>query len=328
MLEQIVGEFPQTGLSLAFGYGSGVIKQAGVQCQDNNLIDIIFVVNNSTNWHQENLKRNHRHYSSLRYASAQQITQIQRRNACVYFNPYATVKDVIIKYGVIEEEDLVRDLSEWDCLYIAGRLHKPVQFVQGICDKNERLRACLRFNRESAIRAATLQLPETFGSTQLYQTITGLSYHGDLRMLFGENVNKIDNIVSKQTDLFDEIYLPILKTSHHFKDIVKWDGSRRVFVQDVSPKVIAKNLKLLPGRVRNKIFENYRQEARTIECDIALESLSKNMNCDKIVAGAIAAIVRNSTTAQTIKGIFTAGVFKSIRYSRQKLTKSILSRLT
>lgn len=35
-------------------------------------------------------------------------------------------KERVIKYGVISMDQLKRDLREWDSLYVAGRLQKPV----------------------------------------------------------------------------------------------------------------------------------------------------------------------------------------------------------
>ena len=35
----------------------------------------------------------------------------------------------LAKYGVIETRDVLRDLEEWDTLYVSGRLHKPTAFL-------------------------------------------------------------------------------------------------------------------------------------------------------------------------------------------------------
>lgn len=43
------------------------------------------------------------------------------------------------------------------------------------------------------------------------QTIAGLSYTGDFRMVFGENPNKVANIVLKSLDHFHSLYSPVLE---------------------------------------------------------------------------------------------------------------------
>lgn len=331
MLEQITSHnFPQIGVALTFGYGSKVVKQGGNASNCNDLVDIIFVVDDSKKWHADNLRRNNQHYSALRYMpdNVDRIASIQEDlGARIYYNPYVQIAGLTIKYGVIKTDHLIDDLQNWNDLYVAGRLQKPVEFLVNTFDKNERLRMALRFNKESAIRAALLQLPETFEPTQLYRTITGLSYHGDPRMIFGEDKSKIENIVSRQIDRFDKLYLPIIKMSQSFKESVHFNDSKRVLTQDVSTISLFKNLKLLPKNVQRKVCEIHGRETRTYECDIVLSSLSRNIDCDKIIAQAIASIVRRSSLTQSVKGLFTAGLLKSIKYSNRKLMKSLVSRI-
>lgn len=328
LLDQIKHHFPRTGVSLMFGYGSKVIKQNRANSSD-DLLDIIIAVDDSTQWHRENIEINKHHYSLSFPATAKRVAWLQEEfGARVYFNPYINVGNLSIKYGVIKTDHLVRDLTHWDKLYIAGRLHKPVEFLINTCEKNEVMKEALRFNKESALRAALLQLPEKFDQSSLYRTITALSYHGDIRMLFGEDRNKINNIVEAQSERFDQLYLPIIKMSPNFKDVVHWSESCRKFSQDHSPKTLLRHLKLLPQTLRRSVCEIHRLESRAHESDIVLSSLSKNINCDRIVAQALMSIVRRSSTAQTIKGLITAGIFKSIRYGQRKIIKSLTSRFS
>lgn len=326
----ILHNFPQTGLSLAFGYGSRVIRQGGSVSNNDDLVDLIFVVDDTNQWHSENLSRNNQHYSGLKYLwdNANTITRIQENHgAKMYFNPYVEIGNISIKYGVIKTNHLIDDLTNWEHLYAAGRLHKPVELLVKTFDNNDKLKAALRFNKENAIRAALLQLPENFDTIQLYKVITGLSYHGDLRMIFSEDKNKIDNIVLNQVDRFDQLYIPVMRMSHTFKDNVHWHEGKRSFTQNVSHSNIYANLMSLPLNLRRTICDIYSRDARSVECEVILSSLSRNIQCDKIVAGAIAAIIRKSSLTQSLKGLVTAGLLKSLRYSQRKLYKSFVSRV-
>ena len=330
MLSNITSNhFPQLGVSLVFGYGSRVIKQDGNQSSGSDLVDIIFAVDNPKQWHNENLIRNNQHYSILSRISQahERIANLQENyGARVYFNPYVRIGSLTVKYGVIKTDHLIQDLLEWTDLYVAGRLHKPVEFIVNTCDKNEQLRSALRFNKESAIRAALLQLPESFEPSQLYKTITSLSYNGDPRMWFGEDKNKVGNIVTKQMDRFDQLYLPIIRMSPAFRESVHFNETKRVLSQDCSPNVIFRNLKSLPKNVRRRLCETYGRQARTFECDVVLSSLSRNINCDKVLAKVLASIVLRSSSSQSVKGLLTAGLLKSLKYSQRKLIKSFMSR--
>lgn len=323
--ELILNNFPQTKVDLIFGYGSRVIKQGGYN-QSSDLIDIIISVDDPMQWHQENLARNQQHYSFIRYlpSSIDIIKKTQEQfGAKIYFNPYVRLGNYSLKYGVIKTSHLIDDLLDWKNLYIAGRLHKPVEFLVNTCDRNELLKNSLRINKESALRAAILQLPETFTALQLYKTIAGLSYKGDFRMIFGEDINKIDNIVSTQVDRFDQMYLPLLKII----PTLHWNESKKIYIQDLSSTSVLRHLRLLPKEVRRSICEIHSVTARTLESEALLKSAAYSINCDKLVARSLSTIVRRSSLTQSLKGLITAGLVKSLKYSQRKLYKSFVSRI-
>lgn len=331
LLSRLVTEhFPKSGLSLAFGYGSRITKQTNSSHYPDDLVDLIFAVDNPLEWHTDNLKNNKAHYSFLRYFpdAAAAITTIQENyGAAMYFNPYVELDQrLLIKYGTIKTSHLIGDLTNWDHLYVAGRLHKPVEFIVNSCDKNETLRAAFKFNKESALRAALLQLPEIFNPQQLYEMITGLSYRGDPRMIFGEDRDKIRNIVGSQIDRFQQLYLPMIKLHPSFKECITWSESKQQFSQELTSSTVLRHLKALPSSARRKVCELHESEARSLDADAILTSASRSLNCDQLVGRALASIVRRSSLSQSFKGLMTAGLAKSIKYSQRKLLKSISSR--
>jgi translocator assembly and maintenance protein 41 len=69
---------------------------------------------------------------------------------------------------------------EWETLYVAGRLHKPVNVLEVDAGRQE-LDEALRSNLASAVSAALLGLPASFAERDLYLAIANISYTGDLR---------------------------------------------------------------------------------------------------------------------------------------------------
>lgn len=145
-----------------------------------------------------------------------------------------------IKYGVTTVDNLCSDLLNWNTLYLAGRMHKPIRIIKD----DPRVRLAQQVNLTSAIRAALLTLPEKFSETELFERIAGVSYSGDIRMLLpAENRNKVGNIVQKQGPQFKELYYRLVTGLPG----VYWRNHCTSIVQDTSPSARLAHLRKLPS---------------------------------------------------------------------------------
>jgi hypothetical protein len=148
----IHGHNDQQHISFAFGYGSGVLKQQqdlSKTTTNQNQIDLVLAVNNSFKFHEANLKMNGHHYSFLRHLGVSTITRMQEtRGARIYFNPYVKFDNdanTLYKYGIISRQHLIRDLLDWETLYVAGRLQVKKQcgfFFSNNCSFEIFVEAC------------------------------------------------------------------------------------------------------------------------------------------------------------------------------------------
>lgn len=153
------------------------------------MIDFIFGVSHAQHWHSLNLLYNKGHYSFLKHFGSYFISYLQQNTgANVYYNPYIQINDMvfsyintqipnfskIIKYGVITIDDLCKELTEWNTLYLSGRMHKPIKILRD----EPRVKIAYNINLIAALRLAMLLLPEKFSEHELYSTISKISYIG------------------------------------------------------------------------------------------------------------------------------------------------------
>lgn len=58
------------------------------------MTDFVFIVDNCFEWHQENMKQNSSHYSSLRYGGPKLVSKVQEHlGAYVYYNTLIPIDD-------------------------------------------------------------------------------------------------------------------------------------------------------------------------------------------------------------------------------------------
>lgn len=325
-MKQLLVGFPKN-IKFCFAYGSGAFKQK-TSDPSKNMLDLIFVVNNSSKWHAENMLMNPHHYAQpLRLFGSNIISKFQETcGAKLYYNTLIKTNDNrLIKYGVVTEVDIVEDLLDWNFMYLAGRLHKPVEILIEP-DDNSQLRTALVQNLQSAVHAALLLLPENFTELDFYKKITGLSYNGDFRMKFGEDKSKIDNIVAPQIVNFRDTYSSILKNFDNYIEIPKRNDPTIMCRQDTSPIAKIFHLNQLPRVPQIELVRMWKHDSRFKDAEDCLRVIAHDPECSAILQNVFEKIVWKSSVSQSLKGIATAGIGKSLKYSADKIIKMIKSK--
>lgn len=315
LAQRILQRFPHK-LTYCFAYGSGVKQQKGYdeKAQKDAMIDLVLCVDDAYEFHEANLKQNPRDYSWMRFLGKKAIGEYQGYAAGVYCNTLIPLDEhVTIKYGVITTERLCDDLYHWPNLYIAGRLHKPVETL--LKPKNPEIDADLTKNFENVLHAALLMLPTQFSYFELFHSIAFCSYVGDFRMFFGEKKDKVKNIVEPQLDAFLNLYAPHLKKMSHLVQVPDLTRvSDQKIEQNKLPETVLHHLNALPTAVQQQLSE-MKIHPKHIVCMTAEEQ-------SDVVKGAIAGINWVNSINQSAKNIPTAGIIKSLRYSGRKILKS------
>ncbi|CAI6322903.1 unnamed protein product [Periconia digitata] len=367
-LRGILRQFPP--ITYAFAYGSGVFPQSDAtasrithsphpnppeailkwQKGGGKMIDFVLAARYSSHFHSLNLREHRDHYSFLGSLGSGAVSHVQKYGAGVYFNPYITVNGTMIKYAVVDMNILQRDLLDWDTMYLAGRLHKPVK----ILFEEPNIRVANQRNLLSAIRCSLLLLPETFTEKQLYSTITGLSYQGDPRMTYGsENPKKISNIVNHQLRNFRLLYHDLIMSLPNIEYVdgksishSDWMDDTELDLklkQDLDIERRANMVRRLPKSFREKVYFQF-QRKFAIPGREFKEMLEASKNEDekgytkpvgshfdrRIVAEkdlpeqvtrAINQTVAWPAAVQSAKGVLTAGPYRALRYLQEKREK-------
>jgi translocator assembly and maintenance protein 41 len=300
-------------ISVSIGYGSGVLPQSGYEKDAKNdeekQIDFIHIVESNEKFHETNVRQFPQHYSVRNLGLIKLI-----QGDGIYFNPFVRLNSQLIKYGVISRRSSVIDLTEWSSLYFAGRLQKPVNFIK---DDDIMIKFLNQYNLKNAMSLSMILLNDldTFTERQLYEQITSLSYLGDFRMAIGgENPKKVGNIVEKQFSHFKQLYDPIL---HYFIQrnilIIMENGENRVFKSNLNTNNKIKLISTFPLQFRSQLYQLYREKS--------IKEIAKDKNLGKNLIKIVSSTIRVSSLKQMIRGVFTAGLFNSIKYAWAKNRK-------
>ncbi|KAF5099121.1 hypothetical protein D0Z00_001785 [Geotrichum galactomycetum] len=326
-------------IKYAFAYGSGVFSQGKPVDASQRQVDLIFGVSYTEHWHSLNMRQNPHHYSGLRHLGSGAISMIQDNfGAGFYFNPYVEIDGIKIKYGVVNMDTMLTDLHKWNSLFVAGRLQKPVKILRD----EPRVRFVNQSNLISALRTALLILPETFSELDLYKTIAGISYRGDPRMALGENPNKVNNIVNNQFLNFRNLYTPLLDVlpnvtmahSSAFK-LENTEIPVASMKQDMDPVRRGNMVYRLPLEFRQNLYVRYQSKLESsglVESKYSYnlhgtlfdQEIAADPNLSVNVSKAIRSTVFGPSLGESIKGVFTAGVGRTLRYAFDKLQKNNL----
>ena len=276
------------------GYGSGVKNQEGYTDDIKRQIDLILTVNDIYEFHKLNFKKYPNIYSNIGIKLIKHVNSI---GTDINYVSNIDYKNNTYKIGVINKNDLSKDLITWDNMYMAGRCQKPISTLK-IRDKvkNE-----IIYNRLNALKIALLlNHNKTITEQELYETICSLSYIGDIRMtMHCENPDKIKNIVNGSKIEFREIYNEV---------------NDNLF--DIKNNIISTNT----DKILNSILDIP---------DSLLKYLHKHMDLNNINIDELNNNIINylkitnfkSSIAQTIKSIIINGTEKSLNYLKEKRKK-------
>ena len=216
-------------------------------------------------------------------------------------------------------------------------MHKPVRVLRPIPVD---LKPLMGANLRAALSAALLLLPARFNEHELFGTVCGLSYSGDVRMGLGENHDKPGNIASGQRGALSTLYERLLAgqsltlipgdagTDVPWRQQLVCLPARRELLVSLPSNVQVSLLSTL-GR-QTEAFGDNGASMRTDVTDKVGDALAllwresandeeANARLSTALRHSLDRIVRRASMVQTAKGILTAGLSTSFTYALRKM---------
>ena len=297
-IKKFVGTLPKT-ISVK-AYGSSIAYQAGYKATEKKQVDLIVIVDDIKRFYEENLKLNKYMYGltpRLYFRHAKEKSLKKGAGICYTADiPYGIDS---FKMGVIEKEDVLDDLLNWKTYYIAGRFQKEMKTIQ----EDKEIEEANEINKRNALTIALILLEDENPTLmKLYETICSLSYMGDSRKNFkAEDPRKVQKLASGSKEHFDREYTA--KT-----DLFTVNKDDTI---TIDYKKVLKRIEELPENLKIKI-------ADSIDGRLSEEKLPE---IRRAIVEYLTTIIKKSSMAQTLKGVKTTGLYKSLKYAIAKLKK-------
>lgn len=296
----LIREFLQTHPQViaAYGYGSGVIPQAGSNPNDKKEIDLILIVEDILEYFKENLEINPQEFTktSQKYFKDATKTKLEKGTPIVYLS-HLPFKNSYFKTGVISKEKLLSSCLERTSSFVPFRLEKPCAKIE--C-KEQEIENAIIYDRQMTLLLCLLML--TKDENTIYDLITkicSISYLGDFRVKIKcEDPNKIKNLVNRQLDYFIEDYMMV--NANYFTT----NGSNI----EVNYDRINEDLHLLPNVIKNILKFHYIKEE-----DLPIVS--------KIITEYFTNESRKESFPQAVKGLQTVCFQTAFTYAFRKFKK-------
>jgi translocator assembly and maintenance protein 41 len=142
-------------------------------------------------------------------------------------------------------------------------------------------------------------------------------------ILPAESRGKIGNIVRKQGGQFKELYQRLvvgLPGTH-------WPGHQKEIQQDTSPRARSYHLRKLPQGLRVRVQQRFAEKGvgeelmKEDESAYWMKLAGEEEVLQNVLREETGRIVRAPATVQSLKGVVTVGVGKSLKYSSAKIGK-------
>lgn len=294
-------------------YGSAAFKQIGYSKEEiqSSKLDCIIAVPDMKNWQKEHQERHPEDFPMIAHLIGSNIRSRLQDKKTWFVHTELPTQDGHhqrkIKVGIIEESALVEDLSMWSQFYIAGRMQKPSY----LAESTPEIEAAL-YNQtmKQGLHMALLQNSgeEPISLRDLYINLSNLSYTGDTRMRFGENKNKVANIVDANLWRFDLMYMKIigeaqdnglLVTQSGYIKPIPWQGNHGLLINTVEQ---------LPLNIISTLPQNWRELSHSQIIEIINLKLAET--------------VKWSSFNQTLLGVLMVSPMVGVKYVAKKLKKA------